>query len=94
MRILAAVTLAAVLLGAPSLAAAQDRCTKQWHPVLKEWLIECADGTTGSERYNPVIKEWEREIRPGWQRGDPFAQPQRCTTRWNVILRAYETTCP
>lgn len=33
------------------------------------------------------------EIRPGWQRSDPFAQPQRCTTRWNSFLRAEETVC-
>lgn len=73
--------------------AAQESCTKRWNSVLKEWDITCTDGSTGSERYNPVLKEWESELRPGWQRGDPFAQPQRCTTRWNSVLREYETEC-
>lgn len=78
-------------------AHAQD-CVRRWNPVLRQWDTHCADGSSATDRYNDVLKQWERSITPAppaWPRYDAPTPPapQRCVTRYNRVLRQYETHC-
>jgi hypothetical protein len=75
-------------------AGAQSRCTREWNSVLRQWDIRCDDGTSGTERYNPVLRQHDIEIeRRSRDLLRPLPQQQRCTRRWDTLLRQEVIVC-
>jgi hypothetical protein len=90
--ILLSVVAAPAVLVSP--ADAQSRCTREWNSLLRQFDIRCDDGTSGTERYNPLLRQHDIEIeRRNRDPLRPLPEQQRCTRRWNSLLRQEVIVC-
>src|SRR5687768_8256570 len=72
-------------LGAPALATAQQRCVREYHPVLKRWEERCSDGTKVTDEYNRILRQREITIEQPSPTSPGTSDRTRCVESRNVF---------
>ena len=97
----------ALTLPSGSALAQSSTCTTRYNAILQRYDTTCGDGSSATQRYNDLMQRYETTIQRRVPEVHPYPldsyrsilppmeyiERRHCTTTYNVITGAYDTTC-